>query len=170
MAKQEGTRAEALRTALQMELEGKEFYQRSAERSYTVLARDLFSHLAEQEDVHYRKVKEVYEAVAQKHEWPSQETAFRQEKSLRSVFREAIESMGEDVTPLSAELEAMQAAMKLEGWTYSFYRSRDQEATSPAEKAFYQALTAEERVHYLTLMDSYEYLSDPQGWFSKSER
>ena len=38
--------AEALQTALQMELEGKQFYSQSAESSSSQLARDLFQHLA----------------------------------------------------------------------------------------------------------------------------
>jgi len=162
-------RTEALKTALQMEIDGKEFYQKSGEKSYSPLARTLFQHLAEQEDVHYRKVKEIYEAVTRKQGWPEGETVLKQEKSLRNVFREAIEGLGENAKAASGELEAIETAMKMEDKSYSFYWSRDKEATSPAEKAFYQALTAEERIHYLTLLDSHEYLSDPQGWFTKSE-
>jgi rubrerythrin len=169
MDEQVGQRTEALKVALQMEVEGKEFYQRSAESSINALAKDLFTLLAEQEDVHYAKVKEIYEAVTNRHEWPGKEIVLKHERCLRSVFSQAIESMGKNATAASSELEAMRIAMKMEDQSYSFYRCRDQEATSPAEKTFYQALTAEERVHYLTLMDSYEYLSDPPGWFTKSE-
>jgi rubrerythrin len=58
----------------------------------------------------------------------------------------------------------------MEDKSYTFYKSRFEEADSPHEKSFYKALTAEERVHYLALLDSYEYLLNPQGWFSKKER
>lgn len=169
MKDQVETRTEALKTALQMEVDGKEFYQKSGEKSYSPLARTLFQHLAEQEDIHYKKIKEIYEAVTRKQGWPEEETVLKHEKSLRNVFREAIEDMGKNAKVASGELEAIKIGLKLEDQSYSFYRSRDKEATSHAEKAFYQVLTAEERIHYLTLLDSYEYLSDPQGWFSKSE-
>ena len=161
--------AQALKTALQMEIEGKEFYQKSGDESSSPLAKKLFQHLAGEEDVHYKLIKEIYETVTSRQEWPEKETVFEHEKSLRSVFREAVEDMGKDAKPASGELEAVKTAMKMEDHSYTFYRSRGEEATSPAEKAFYQALTAEERTHHLTLVDSYEYLSDPQGYFTKTE-
>lgn len=160
---------QALKTALQLEIEGKEFYQKSGEGMGNPLARKLFQHLAEQEDVHYKVIREIYETVTSRQEWPQKDTVFEHEKSLKSVFREAIEGLGKDAKPAPSELEAVKTAMKMEDQSYSFYRSRGEEATSPTEKAFYQALTAEERTHYLTLVDSYEYLSDPQGYFTKTE-
>jgi len=60
--------------------------------------------------------------------------------------------------------------MALEDKSYTFYKARFEEADNPHEKSFYKALTGEERVHYLALLDSFEYLSNPQGWFSKKER
>ena len=42
-------------------------------------------------------------------------------------------------------------------------------ATYGAERDFYETLAAEEREHYLILLDYYEYLKDPAGWFVKGE-
>jgi rubrerythrin len=161
---------QALETALQMEIEGKEYYHKAGQRSDNPLAKKLFQRLAEEENVHIEKVNEIYQAIKNKAKWPEKETTFKHEKSLRSVFREAIESMDREVKTSSTELEALKVAMNMEDKSYSFYRSRDKEAASSAEKSFYQALTAEEREHYLTLLDSYEYLIDPQSWFTKKER
>ena len=161
--------AKALQTALQMEIDGKEFYLKSGGQSTNELARKLFQHLAEQEDVHYRVIKELHEKVVGRQGWPEVETTFKHGKSLRNLFKEAVESLGKDAKSDSSELEAIKTAMNMEDRSYSFYRSRGEEAISPTEKAFYQALTAEERTHYLTLVDSYDYLSDPQGWFTKTE-
>ena len=77
--------------------------------------------------------------------------------------------MGEGTEASSSELEALKTAMSMEDKSYSFYRSRLLITASAAEKSFYRALTAEEREHYLTLLDSYEYLTDPQGWFTAKE-
>ena len=162
--------AQALQTALQMEIEGKQFYSRSAEVSSTQLSRELFQHLAAQEDVHYRIVQEAYDAVTNKREWPQKETVFKHPKSLKAVFTEAIENMDVEANPVPSEMEAIKTAMSMEDKSYSFYKSRHEEALSAAEKQFYQALTAEERTHYLTLVASYEYLSNPQGWFTMKER
>ena len=160
---------QALEKALQMEIEGKEFYHKAGQRSDNPLAKELFQRLAEEEDVHMQKVNEVYEAIKSRAGWPEKETTFKHEKSLRSVFREAIEGMDREVKASPSELEAIKIAMNMEDKSYSFYRSRSEEAASSTEKSFYQALTAEEREHHLTLLDSYEYLTDPQGWFTKKE-
>ena len=161
--------AEALQKALQMEIEGKQFYSQSADTSISQLARDLFQHLAAQEDVHYQTVMEVYEAVKNKNEWPQKETVFNHPKSLKDVFTAATEMMDVEANPAASEMDAIKTAMSMEDKSYSFYKSRHEEATSAAEKQFYQALTAEERKHYLTLVASYEYLSNPQGWFTMKE-
>ena len=160
---------QALETALQMEVEGKEFYHKAGQASHNPLAKKLFLRLAEEEDVHIEKVNEINEAIKIKASWPEKETTFEHEKSLRRVFREAIEDMDRESKTSSSEIEAIKVAMNMEDKSYSFYRSRDEEAVSSAEKSFYQTLTAEEREHYLTLLDSYEYLTDPQSWFTKKE-
>jgi rubrerythrin len=169
MKRQAEKTIQALETALQMEIEGKEFYHKTGQASHNPLAKKLFLRLAEEEDVHIEKVNEIYEIIKSKAGWPERETTFKHEKSLRSVFREAIEGMDREVKTSSSEIEAIKVAMNMEDRSYSFYRSRDEEAVSSAEKSFYQALTAEEREHYLTLLDSYEYLTDPQSWFTKKE-
>jgi len=161
--------ARALETALQMEIGGKEFYLKSAGASSNELAKRLFDNLAEQEDVHYRIIQQLHEKVVSQGGWPEVETAFKHGKSLKSVFREAVEAMGQEPKVASTELDAIKTAMGMEDRSYSFYRSRAEEAATPAERAFYEALTAEERTHYLTLVDSYDYLSDPQGWLTKTE-
>jgi rubrerythrin len=161
--------AQALKKALQMEIEGQEFYQKSGQRSTNTLAKKLFLNLVEQENMHIKKINEIYQGIENRAGWPENETIFKHEKSLKSVFKEAIESMDRETEVSSSEIEAIQTAMNMEDSSYSFYNSRAEEATSSAEKSFYQALAAEERGHYLTLSDSYEYLTDPQGWLIKNE-
>ena len=170
MSEQTESMTGALETALQMEVEGKEFYQKTGQKSVSPLVQELFKNLAAQEDVHYRRVEEVHAAVKTGNKWPEKESTFERPRSLQAVFKDAIEKMGAHFEVPSAEVEALKMAMNMEDKSYSFYRNREEEAVSPAEKAFYKALTGEERVHYLTLQSSHEYLSNPEGWFTMKER
>jgi rubrerythrin len=170
MSKQTERMTGALETALQMEVEGKEFYQKTGQKSVSPLVQELFKNLAAQEDVHYRRVQEVHAAVKAGNRWPEKESTFNRPRSLQTVFKDAIEKMGAHFEAPSAEVEALKIAISMEDKSYSFYRNREEEAGSPAEKAFYKALTGEERVHYLTLQSSHEYLSNPEGWFTMKER
>lgn len=162
---------QALETALQMEIEGKKFYLESASKEGTPVLKKFFQRLAADEDQHAQRVQEIYDAIKAKQGWPEKETVFKHATSLKSVLDEAFEDMdAEPMKPSPSELEAFKKAMAMEDRSYTFYKSRFEEATSPPEKSFYKALSAEERVHYLALLDSYEYLFNPQGWFSKKER
>src|SRR4030043_293563 len=170
MSKQPKRITSALETALQMEIEGKEFYQKAGQKSVSTLAQELFKQLAAQEDIHYQKIKEVYEAVKTRGKWPEKESTFKQQKSIQSVFKDAVDRMDADFKAPSSEIEALKVGMSMEDKSYSFYRNREEESESPVEKVFYKALTGEERVHYLTLQSSHEYLSNPEGWFTMKER
>jgi len=169
MKEQAEKTTQALKKALQMEIEGQEFYHKAGQKSANSLAKKLFQHLVDEENVHIQKINEIYHGIKSKAGWPEKETTFKHERSLRGVFKEAIESIDREVKISASEIEALQTAMNMEDKSYTFYKSHAEEATSSVEKSFYQALTAEERGHYLTLLDSYEYLTDPQGWLTNKE-
>lgn len=107
MKEQSEKTAQALEKALQMEIEGQEFYHKAEQKCTSPLTKKLFQHLAEQETVHMQKIKELYQKVTSAAGWPEAETAFKHEKSLRSVFKEAIESMDREVEASSDEIEAL---------------------------------------------------------------
>ncbi|MCK4387844.1 MAG: ferritin family protein, partial [Dehalococcoidia bacterium] len=160
---------EILRSAIQMEIDGKEFYQQAGEKSSNKLARELFQRLASEEDDHRRKFEEIYEALKKGQDWPAVEPPSEEGKRLKSIFIEATKELGTEIKIAQSELEAIETAMNMELKTYDLYRSQSEQSISPLQKRFYQALAAEERGHHLALLDSYEYLTDPTGWFTVKE-
>ena len=69
----------------------------------------------------------------------------------------------------SSELDAVKVAIDQEKKSYDFYENQASEAIYNTEKSFYETLAREEREHELALLDYYEYLADPAGWFVKAE-
>lgn len=169
MGNEQAKTIEALQLAIQMEVEGKEFYQQASQKSNNKLAKELFQNLANEEDIHRKKFEEVYEAVRKGQDWPDVEPPSEKAKSLKSIFAEATKELGSRIKAAESELEAVKIAMDMEIKTYDLYRSRSEQSALPREKQFYQTLAAEERGHHLALLDSYEYLSDPAGWFVMKE-
>ena len=159
----------ALQVAIQMEIDGKEFYLKASRESGNELGKKLLESLASEEDVHRRTFEEIYRALEEKKGWP--ETDFKPDggKSLRTIFANAIEA-GSEMKAQASELDAVKMAMAMENKTYDYYKDQDQTATYDGERDFYQALTAQEREHYLVLLDYYEYLKDPASWFAQKER
>ena len=160
---------EVLELAVRTEVEGKDFYQKVSQKSSNRLAKELFQQLADEEDVHRRKFEEIYEALKRGQNWPDVVPPFEKGKGLKSLFAEATKALGSKIKVVESELEAIKIAMDMEKESYNLYHSRSEESTLPVEKRFYETLAGEERGHHLALLDSYEYLSDPAGWFTKSE-
>jgi rubrerythrin len=169
MENEQARTIEVLQLAVRMEVEGKEFYQQASQKSSNKLAKELFQHLATEEDIHRKKFEEIYKALKTGQNWPDVEPPSEKGKKLKSLFAEATKALGSKVKVAESELEAIKIGMEMETKSYDLYHSRSEESTLPVEKRFYETLAGEERGHHLALLDSYEYLSDPAGWFTKTE-
>ena len=169
MADEQKKTLEALRIAVQMEIDGKEFYIKSSQASSNKLGKNLLQSLAKAEDAHRLRFIQLYEAVRDKNAWPKAITKPKAAKDLKTVFSAATEKMAARTEPLASELEAVQTAMKMESKTFDFYSARAAKTGSDTEKGFYKAIAAEERQHHLALADYQEFLKNPAGWFVKHE-
>ena len=159
----------ALQTAIQMEIDGKEFYLKASEESNNELGKRLLQSLATEEDIHRQKFEQIYEAGRDKKGWPTIDFQPDGGKALRTIFAKATEEIGSSINALPTELDAVQTAMAMENKTYDFYKSQLENATYDAERGFYEALASQEKEHHLILLDYYEYLKDPAAWFVEKE-
>ena len=169
MENEQARTIKVLQLAVQMEADGKKFYQKASRKSSNKLAKELFRQLANEEDVHRKKFVEIYKALKRGQNWPEVGTPSAKGEKIKSLFAEATEALGRTFKVAESELEAIKIAMDMEVRSYNLYHSRSAESTLPVEKQFYKTLAGEERGHHLALLDTYEYLSDPAGWFTKKE-
>ncbi|MBI3930590.1 MAG: ferritin family protein [Chloroflexi bacterium] len=159
----------ALQMAIQMEIDGKQYYLKVSRESSNRIGKELLQSLAAEEDIHRQKFEEIYGAIRNKKDWPI--TGFQPDggRGLRTVFARATEEMGAVAKASTTELDAIETAMGMENKTYDFYKNQSKKATYDAERDFYEALAAQERGHHAVLLDYYEYLKNPAGWFVKKE-
>ena len=87
----------ALQIAIQMEIDGKEYYLKVSRESSNELGKKLLQSLAAEEDVHRQKFEEIYSAIRNKKAWPM--TDFRPDggKRLRTVFARATEAIERNI-------------------------------------------------------------------------
>ena len=169
MAEEQGKTLEGLKTAIQMEIDGKEFYRKASRASRNQLGKKLLGTLADEEDIHRMNFEGIYEAIRRKKAWPSTDYQPDGGRGLRTIFAVAIETMKEDFKAIPSELGAIETAMDMENKTYDFYTSRAQKATYGAEKDFYNAVAVQEKEHHRVLLDYYEFLKNPAAWFVQKE-
>ncbi|MFC1920246.1 ferritin family protein [Chloroflexota bacterium] len=169
MTDEHGLSLEVLKTAIQMEIDGKEHYLKASRESSNELGKKLLQTLAEEEDGHRKKFEQLYNSMRTKKSWP---TVFFEPdggQKLRTIFALATEKLDSSVKPLDTELAAVQLAMELENKSLDFYKLQSEKTTDSDEKEFYELLAFEEREHHLILLDYYDYLKDPEGWFVRKE-
>lgn len=169
MDKEAESTIQVLKLALQMEVDGREFYLQASEKSVNPALKKLFLRLSEDEEEHYRTFYHIFESIMKSGTWPESGTSVQPEKSAHTIFREAAEALSERPVPAASELEAIDEAVKMEDRSYRLYLERGEKTVRPREKSLYQALSREERGHYLALLDSREYLTNPEGWFTEKE-
>jgi rubrerythrin len=159
----------ALQTAIQMEIDGKEYYLKAGQQSGNELGKKLLKTLAAEEDIHRQKFEEIYKAIRKEKGWPKTDFQPDGGRNLRTIFAQATEQMGPKQKAPSTELDAVKTAMDMENETHDFYKQQGQAATHAAERDFYNTLAAVEKEHHLILLDYYEYLKDPAAWFVEKE-
>ena len=169
MEGEHGKTLEAIQFAIQMEIDGKAYYQKASRETGNKVGRELFDWLAGEEDKHRQRFEDIYNTIKKQKAWPEVNIQPHRGDILKTLFSEAMRSVGSDVRAANAELDTIDKAMDMEKETEKFYSSRGEEAVYDAEKKLYASLAAEERGHYLALVDYREYLIDPAGWFRKAE-
>ena len=169
MTEEQEEMAKALQIALQMEVDGKEFYLKASQQSSNELGRGLFNSLAQEEDYHRRKFSQIYDSIRARNAWPIIDFQPDFGQKLRTMFARAIDSMGSDIDTGDSELDAVQTAMDMENKSRDYYLELAGKTAVAEQKEFYEAVADEEREHHIVLMDYFDFLKDPAGWFVNKE-
>jgi rubrerythrin len=164
MSTEQGLTVEAVKKAIQMEIDGKEYYLKASGASRNDAGRRLFASLASEEDIHRQKFEEIFRAIQAKQAWPEIELA-PHDLAIRTLFVGA----GPNIKAAKSELEAVKTAMEMENKTRDFYQEMAGKAAFKTEKQFYTALVGQESTHHAVLLDYFEYLRDPAQYFTIKE-
>jgi rubrerythrin len=161
---------EAVKFSIQMEIEGKRYYEGASRQSSSNAGRQLFDWLAVQEESHRNKFEQIYTAISEKKTWPAIKLETDTAERARAVFLDAIKNLKHGIEGSRSEVGVIAGAMELEDKTRIFYEHRAKESENVSERQFYESIAAEEQGHYVTLADYREYIIDPAGYFVKHER
>lgn len=164
------SRLEAFKQAIKMEQDGKSFYEKSGEKAESIMAKRVFKELAEAEDKHIIKLTQIYQSLKDNGNWPDLALKREAAETIPNIFSAALENIDEKVKGSTTDIDALKMAAKLENDGIKFYQSRSETTEDTFEKKFFMLLAKEESEHFITLLDSIEYLEDPQGYFSQLER
>jgi len=160
---------EGLKTAIQMEIDGKVFYLEASSISKNEMGKKLLESLSKEEDYHRQKFEEIYAVIEKKMGWPKTKFEPNGGKQLRTIFSELMSDISTEKETLQTEIDTVQKAMDMESASRDFYNRQRENSVHIAEKQFYEKVADEERQHFLVLLDYFEYLKDPAAWFVEKE-
>ncbi len=160
---------EALQFAIQMEIDGKKYYEKASQKCAIKVGKDLFEWLAAQEDWHRQKFEQIYKTIKAEKAWPEIDVQAGRQDGVDIIFAKLSKTTVCKIATRRVELNTIAKAMEMENKTHDFYKKQGELAVYEAQGKFYKALAAEERTHYLALVDYREYIIDPVDWFTKAE-
>ncbi|HMK43423.1 MAG TPA: ferritin family protein [Dissulfurispiraceae bacterium] len=153
----------AVEFAIKMEADAVAFYRQCADRTNNPIGRKMFLSIAEDEQYHIACAKKV--AAGESFD----PAASSPKQDMKTIYEQNKDAM-QRLTATADEIEALKIAMKMEKEGADFYRKAAAEASSPAEKAFFECLMKDEEEHFAIFQNTCNFLSDTGNWFMWEEK
>jgi len=163
------TRLEVLKQALKMEEDGKAYYEKARNRTKNEMGKKIFDSLIRAEESHIKKIKQLHASLEEKGAWPGQVPYGDDVQITKNIFTEAMDGIEESVGGTADDLEALRLAGEMEKKGQKFYESRAEATTDAFEKKFYHLLAYEEGAHFISILDTIQFLEDPQAYYHQKE-
>ncbi len=153
-----------LQVAIEMEKDGKKFYEEAAQKAKNKGTEDIFKYLAKGEVYHIQRIEEIYAVLEKDPSWTESMCEFSPPKEDPKIFSAAL-AQGNMGTGDADDLKALDIGLKMEQKSIDFYQRLAKQAQDPMERRFLMSLVNEERGHYYFLVDYRNYLVDPADWY-----
>ncbi len=153
-----------LQVAIQMEQDGKKFYEEAAQKAKNEGTAEIFKYLAKGEVYHILRIEDLYEALQKDPTWTETMCEFSPPAEDPKIFSAAL-AKGNMGTGDADDLKALEIGMQMETKSIEFYQRLAKQAQDPMERRFLISLVNEERGHYNYLADYRNFLVDPADWY-----
>jgi rubrerythrin len=136
-----------LKTAIEAELTGYNFYKNAAQTTADPQGKETFLRLSEEEIGHFNYLRHQYKSVLEEGAYDFSKKLLKpaHEGSENPIFSEAIKKR---IKESHFEISVLSIAMKLEQDAANFYKSCSAKAKDPQAKQFYQELAEWETEHF----------------------
>jgi rubrerythrin len=164
----------ALEMAIQIEVEGNQFYTKAAETVTWPEGKQMLLELADDEMEHIRILKEEHAALLSGKDWisaaavaPAIESG---ERKPMPVFERDEAKIAGMVDDRADALEVLDVAIKNEYKSHTFYAEQKEKTDNPEAKKIFDWLVKEEKNHQAVLTDYARYIGAHGEWLLEHER
>lgn len=148
--------------AMQMELDGRHFYQDLAEKTNNKGIKNILTMMAESEAKHYNVILSM-----QRNDKSQYSTDTEVLTKVKNIFEQMKEEKGIDVDV--SQVELYKKALDVEIKSEKFYLERADEEKDPHKKEIFLTLAKEEKSHCILLENIVNFVSQPDTWVENPE-
>src|SRR4030065_1572716 len=161
---------EILADAIEMELEGKEFFARAAEQMTHKKTKDTVTGLVKQEQRHVEVLSAEFDRLSRGKSWASlREIEGQKERpSVSSIFKDK-QIKRIKLSPSAGELDALKLGIEGEKKSIEYYTKACSMVDDPKAKEIFHWLVGEERGHLTILSAEHDYRAKSGYYYEKAE-
>lgn len=149
--------------AMQMEKDGKEYYEKLASQSDLPGLKTIFSQLAADEQTHF----EIFQQLKAGGTLPQQPESKALE-TAENIFSQ-LPAAGQTLKTLGGSLAAYQHGMKVEASSLRFYEEAAEKEENPEIRALLLKVAEEEQKHFNILENIYQFINAPSEYLPGAE-
>jgi len=159
----------ALEKAIEVERQGKAFYEEAADRVQDPMGKAVFQTLARDEVEHLRLLQAEHEAINNDQDWMELDEAKVCEPTTPLKVFPSTRDAALLIPADASDLDALQMAMDFELNGYKAYKQASEETDDPKGKQVFDFLALQENSHYVFLQKTHEYLTSEGAWYFDEE-
>ncbi|MDF1544231.1 MAG: ferritin family protein [bacterium] len=151
--------------AMQMELDGKNYYEEHAAKVAHPALKKILLEMASDEDKHYEIFKALRDGLSASYDDAKATTIFT---SVKNVFEE-IKTESETLDFAEEAKKVWEHARQIEKKAESFYREKADEVDDDNAKHIFHRIADEEHKHWVTMDNVIAFLDKPNQWLEDAE-
>lgn len=151
--------------AMQMELDGKKYYEESAEKVDLPQLKQVLMELASDENKHYNLFKAMRDNALDKYGEIVKSEVF---DNTKNIFTNMI-SDDKDLSFSDDIIKIWEQASKIEKEAELFYKNKAEEVDDPKKKELLLQIAKEENHHWKTIDNIVNFLKRPANWIEDAE-
>lgn len=154
--------------SIELELNGKAFFDHVADATHNELGKKMFKKLAADEAQHLKVFSDMFtKAVGEDWKRHVDTSQPRNKSAMIVALAKRVENAAK--AGRSSELEAITIGMELERKAIDFFDHAANQTTDPQAREIFNRITNEEKSHYDLLQAQYDYVSNSGFWFDIAE-
>jgi len=156
----------AFEYAMQMEIDGKKFYEEQAAALGDSVLKKIYEELAGDEQRHYETFKALHEGADADISANFQSNVLDTAKNIFQDLKTGKQNLSEFPTGVK---EAWEKARAIEDKAEKFYREQAGKAGDEAEKAMWLKIAGEEHKHWVALDNVIQFIDHPNQYIEDAE-